>query len=222
MWDIGSIDHWSTTEIYQRLGRPRKALLTEEEGGPGEFVEPAKFPHDMIRPSLHLGDFSHSTSSGTVTENKTQFPHSFCAPERFHGADPSFASDMWSFTCILFMLYTRHEFTHGDGLTFVSRMVGSLGPFPEQWKGCYAEKDTTQNWWYDQPGQMPRSQVKGGYETLENKIDRLRPDTCRDERDLALAVMRKGFCYDPEQRITAEQLLEDPSFNALMYYYKSW
>lgn len=36
------------------------------------------------------------------------------------------------------------------------------------------------------------------------------------ERDLALSVMLKGFCYLPERRITAGQLLQDPSFKALM------
>ena len=66
---------------------------------------------------------------------------------------------------------------------------------------------------------MPRSNILGGYETLEHKIDRLRPDVCQEEREHALSIMYRGFSCAPEHRITAALLLEDPSFNALMSYY---
>ena len=66
---------------------------------------------------------------------------------------------------------------------------------------------------------MPRSHVLGGYETLEAKIRRIRPDACQDEREHALSAMYKGFCYVPEDRVTAAQLLEDPSFHVVMSYY---
>jgi hypothetical protein len=32
--------------------------------------------------------------------------------------------------------------------------------------------------------------------------------------------MRKGFCYLPENRMTATQLLEDPSFRAILEIYR--
>jgi len=92
-------------------------------------------------------------------------------------------------------------------------------PLPEHWRGYYGDGTTAHDWWYDQSGQMPRTDILGGYETLEHKIDRLRPEISRDEREHALSIMYRGFAYLPEQRITAAQLLEDPSFNALMSYY---
>ncbi|KAI0006676.1 kinase-like protein [Xylariaceae sp. FL0662B] len=163
--DIGS---WSTAEIYQHLGRPRKVLLPEDVGD-GELVEPLAFPKDMLSSSLYLGDFGHSLISGTVLKNPIQYPLLFCAPERLHGVNPSFASDMWGFVAILFQLYTGIEITYGDGLTFVSRLVGVLGPFPEQWRGRYPD-NAGYEWWYDQTGQMPRTHVTWGYETLEHKL----------------------------------------------------
>ncbi|KAI1772993.1 kinase-like protein [Hypoxylon cercidicola] len=220
MWDTDPIDGWSTAQIYERFGRPRKVLLLEGQGA-GELVEPMCVPQDMLRPSLHLGDFSHSMVSGATVEYRIQSPMLFSAPERFHGMGPSFASDMWSYTCVLVELLIGCEFTYGDGLNFVSRIIGTLErPFPENWKGRYPSNNLAKEWWYDQTGQMPRSQVGGGYETLEKRIIRLRPDICQDERQHALAVMRKGFEYIPEKRITATEMLEDPSFNALMAYYE--
>lgn len=55
---------------------------------------------------------------------------------------------------------------------------------------------------------------------LAARIARMRPDTSQAERELVLSIMHKGFCYLPERRITAEQLLQDPSFRAIMDIYQ--
>jgi serine/threonine protein kinase len=220
LWSIDPIDHWTTAEKYQRLGRPRKVPLSEEEGIPGELVESVRFPPDMLRHPVCICDFGLSITSGTRVENTVQLPPLFCAPERLHGVFPSCASDMWSFTCIFAKLYLGVEAIYGGGPRMISRIIGMLGlPLPEHWRGYYGDGTTAHDWWYDQSGQMPRTDILGGYETLEHKIDRLRPEISRDEREHALSIMYRGFAYLPEQRITAAQLLEDPSFNALMSYY---
>jgi serine/threonine protein kinase len=195
-------------------------LLTEDEGAPGELVEAIQFPHEMLRHPVCLCDFGLAIRSGTVVANTAQDPPLFCAPERLHGINPSFASDMWSFTCIFAMLYLGVEAIWGGGPTLVSRIVSIAGPLPARWKGSFGGGNTAKDWWYDQSGQMPRLDIMGGYETLEEKIDRLRPDICKAEREHVLSVMYKGFTCAPEHRITAAQLLEDPSFNALMSYYR--
>ena len=220
LWNIDPIDHWTTTEKYRRLGRPRKVLLAEDEGKPGELVESIVFPQDMLRHPVSLCDFGCAIKSGTLVQQKIQNPIIFCAPERFHGINPSFASDMWSFTCIFARIYLRAGVFRGGAPSMICRILDTTGSrLPEHWKGHFGDNSTAQDWWYDQSRQMPQSGVGGGYESLEHRIDRLRPDICREERAHALSVMYKGFCVIPEQRITAAQLLEDPSFNALMSYY---
>lgn len=186
------MDHWTTAEKYQFFGRPRKVPLTEAEGSPGELVEPIQFSWKMVRHPMYLADFGHAFKSETLVASTPQLPIMFCAPERLHGMTPSLASDMWSFTCIFVKLYLGVEALWGDGPSFISRLVGTLGPLPEHWRGFYGggpakEKD----WWYDQSGQMPRSTLPGGYETLEHKIDRLRPDITQDEREHVLSVILK-------------------------------
>jgi hypothetical protein len=154
LWDVHPLGHWTTAEIYQRLGRPRKVPLTEAEGRPGELVEPIRFPQEMIRHPVYLGDFGLAILSGTSVENKPQSPLEFCAPERLHGMNPSFASEMWSFTCIFAKIYLGVEVVWGHAPTFVSRLVGTLGPLPEYWKGSYGGGITAKEWWYDQSGQI--------------------------------------------------------------------
>ncbi|KAI0425945.1 hypothetical protein F5Y09DRAFT_320388 [Xylaria sp. FL1042] len=207
MWRIDSgCDLWSTSELYQHLGRPCKIQINEELGG-GELVKPVQFPPNMLQPDLHLGDFGHSIISGTVPRDPVQLPLQYCAPERFHGSIQSFASDMWSFTCLFCKLYIDTEVAYGDGRIFVSRLVGALGPFPPHWRGRYFDSDHPgHDWWYDETGQMPRTPILWGYETLEEKIDRLRPEISPEERKLALEVFRKGFEYCPEKRITGDAL----------------
>ena len=194
-------------------------LLAEDEGRPGELVELINVPQEMLRHPVGLCDFGLAIKSGAVVENTAQNPPLFCAPERLHGINPGFASDMWSFTCIFAKTYLGVEVIWGEGSTLVSRIVSIAGPLPVHWK-CHFENGTAaKDWWYDQSGQMPRSNILGGYETLERKVDRIRPGICRDEREYALSIMRRGFSCSPERRITATQLLQDPLWNALMSYY---
>jgi serine/threonine protein kinase len=220
LWNIKSMEGWTPAQLYECLGRPRKILLTAEEGGPAELVETKRFPLDMLTHPASLADFGHAIKTGTKVENTVQSPNMFCAPERFHGANPSFESDMWSYTFIFAQLYLGTEVIWGENRSLIDRLVQTLGPFPAAWKECYCGVGEPKDWWYDQLGQIPRPQLLGGVEALEAKIDRLRPEVCENEKFHALAVMRKGFCIYPERRITAAQLLEDPSFNAVMSYYR--
>jgi serine/threonine protein kinase len=217
MWHIESVDHWTTAEIYQQFGRPRKATLPEARGKLGELVEPMRVPIDVIRSPVYLGDFGHTFNYRDAVENTVQFPLSFCAPERLHGTAPSFASDMWSYTSIFASLYIGADVLWGNGIECISRVVGMAGPFPEHWRSCYSGGDVVLDWWYDHDGQV--APPKMPLDTLEKKIAHLRPEVNSTERNHVLSLIHKGWCYLPEHRITAAELLEDLSFKALMAIY---
>jgi hypothetical protein len=91
-------------------------------------------------------------------------------------------------------------------------MVKVLGPLPEQWKGHYIG-DKYENSWYDQ------STTSNLRSALERLIQEERPETSLTERNHVLSVMSRAFCYCPEDRLTATQLLQDVSFKALMEIY---
>ena len=91
----------------------------------------------------------------------------------------------------------------------LTRPLKQTIPAVEQWKGSYVFADGLDSW-YD------RNHTPDTKRTLASELARYRPDADPAERELVLSVMQKVFIYSPEKRLTATQLLADPSFKALM------
>ena len=114
MWDIASLDNLDTKTKYKYLGRPKKIALTSDLWKPGELVKPMEVPKSLLRETVYLGDFGMAIKAGTEVKHKVLSPFVFCAPERFHNVNPSFASDMWSYMCIFSYLYLGCIPWHSD------------------------------------------------------------------------------------------------------------
>jgi hypothetical protein len=210
MWGICSLDSYDRHTKYKYLGRPQKMkLYPPHPGWQAELVKPMTVPTSLLRETICLGDFGISISAGTSVINKVHQPVRYCAPELFHDKDPSFASDMWSYMCLFAELYLDVRLFYPTGSpAVVSRMVEVLGPLPEHWKGDYKGAGTSDDSWYDQSRKPTQ--------TLKSIFDRLRPEASQTERDHVLSIMSKGFCYLPESRLSAAELQQDLSFQAIM------
>ena len=139
LFDIASLDNFDTKTKYEYLGRPKKVALTSF-WRPGELVKPMEVPKSLLRETVYLSDFSMAIKAGTEVNRKVLFPFVFCAPERFHGVNPSFASDMWSFMRIFSYLYLGCVPWHStNSNVLMAKMVEALGPLPEQWKSRYSQ-----------------------------------------------------------------------------------
>jgi serine/threonine protein kinase len=168
----------------------------------------------MIGDDISLGDFGLAMKSGTSLTHKIQSPAIYCAPERIHNMDPSFATDMWSYMCIFAELYLGFAMFYGAAhSSVIDFMVDTLGPLPAFWKGSYKAGGQYNETWYDQ---MRRPDPRLA---LEAKVMCARDDISPGEQQLVLSILRKGLSYLPEHRLTAAQLLEDPSFKAFMEMY---
>lgn len=222
LYDMDPIETLTTAEEYKFFGRPRKIALDEVSWKRAELVEPMTFPADRIGNKVYLCDFGMCINTGTKVADKSQRPGMYCAPERFHDVDPSFASDMWSYMCIFVSLYNGGDPFWGEGALLMERVIGALGPFPAHWKGHHYLADVDMSGWYEPPNMDlwydPETKVDPK-KSLEEKIDRTRPEISEYERYHALNVMYKGFRYLPEERITAAELLEDESFNIIISLY---
>ena len=97
---------------------------------------------------------------------------------------------------------------YGDVLP---NMVKVLGPLPQNWYSRYHQHGRNDSSWYYQR-RKPEL-------TLETMIKRFRPEVSSAERAHVLSFMTKGFCYHPQYRITAAQLLCNASFQAVMKIY---
>jgi len=211
MWGIAPIDGLSRSAKYELLGRPLKQTIPFVNlWKKGELVSPVKFPEDLRIDEFYLCDFGLAKKIGDITAQCGYPPMHYCSPDRLHGYEPSFACDMWSYMAIFTMLYLRlppfPTFLDGG---IVSGMVECLGPLPEQWKDLYTHPGRLDSW-YDQ------SQTADPKHDLAANIAYYRPDADLAERQLVQSIMLKVFIYDPEKRLTAEELLQYPSFRALM------
>lgn len=206
---------------YQILGRPQKMEFPtdQEMCKKGQLVAPMT-PKDsfVVQDSITLADFGLTIRSGTEVDFKLQGTIGYSAPELMHGVNPTFASDMWSYMCIFAELYLKWPLFgtgfFGGGLRFVvGLLIRVLGPLPLSWKGSYEGGGEPDESWYDQKripevGMSLESRVTQSWDTVEPA-----------EQQLVLSILRRGFSYLPDERLSAGELLEDASFKALMGMY---
>jgi serine/threonine protein kinase len=200
----------NTTTKYQFFGRPRKTLVQPHTNWTGEIVLPMQVPANLLTGSVYLSDFGISIRAGTQVECKQQTPSCWCAPERFHNVNPTAASDMWSFMCIFAKLYlgALPWSPYGEPLAEMVKIFGSL---PQCWKGYFYYPQRANSSWYD-PKITPET-------SLDALITRARPDVDSTERSYVAHVLRRGFAYEPDERITARQLLQDAYFQNILRRY---
>ncbi|KAN0077861.1 Protein kinase-like domain containing protein [Elaphomyces granulatus] len=213
MWGVAPLDNLSTKTKYRYIGRPKKRALPDS-WGQGELVGPLTFPKRLITDAVYLGGFRLATEAGTEVKDKVPLPLNirYYAPERFHNINPSFASDMWSYMCLFLDLYLGCvPWSRNSHVPMITAMVRTLGPLPEKWKGCYNSWGASGSWWYDQ---RRRPDL-----TFESVIKQKRPEISEVERNHIVSIVSKVFCYSPDDRPTATQLLQDPSFQAVMEIY---
>lgn len=91
----------------------------------------------------------------------------------------------------------------------ITGIVRGLGPLPEQWKGLYRNPGGLDSW-YDQ------GETADPKHNLAATIAYYRPDADLTERNHVHSIMSRVFTYCIGQRPTATQILQDPSFRAIM------
>ena len=216
MWGVVPLHQLNRSDKYKAVGRPMKLAIpyVPDLWKQGEPVIPIELPENLRTDEFYLGDFGLAMRAGDPIAQRGFPPSSFCSPDRYHGKHPSFACDMWSYMVIfaeLYLGYTPFVSAFRGGI--MNGLVMSLGPLPEEWKGLYSKPSERHDSWYDQ------QTVPDPKFNLASTIERFRPDIDQAERELVYSIMKKVFIYHPEERLTATQLLQDPSFNAILEKY---
>lgn len=211
MWGMLPIHNLNRSAKYEALGRPLKepipyANLQKQ----GELVEPMTVPESLRTEDFYLGDFGLAMKLDDPTLPRGYPPMEFCSPDRLHGKDPSLACDMWSYMVLFAELYLGFvPFKSWIKGGIMSGIVRCIGPAPEQWKGLYTYPGGLDSW-YDQ------SQTPDQDNDLASRIAYFRPDADPVEKKHVHSIMSRVFTYCTEERLTATQLLRDPSFRAIM------
>ncbi|KAE8141648.1 kinase-like protein [Aspergillus pseudotamarii] len=205
MWGMAPLHNLTRSAKYEVLGRPLRQIIPHVDlWKQGELVRPVEVPDNLRTEEFYLSDFGLAMKLGDPTIPRGYPPVQFCSPERLHKKDPSFACDMWSYMVIFGVLYLRFP-----PFRSWNYLIRCLGPFPEQWMGLYTHPGGLDSW-YDQ-SQPPDPEF-----SLASTIARYRPDADPAEREHVHSLMSRVFTYCPEKRPTATQLLQDPSFRAIM------
>lgn len=222
--------------MFREFGLPNRARYETEWKVNGnaqkrrlELVESLKFPTEWLSDQVYLTDFGISLRADTNVDFKLQGVMDSCSPERFHGQNPSPASDMWSFGVIFVYLYTGWPPFEGcmsnTSMDCTSAMVDRLGPLPAEWKGHFIAEIQPDASWYDPRNKSLPDQSETFEQLMIDDRDQDRewlphnkaekPIKLKVEKH-ALAIIKKVFAYRPEHRPTASQLLQDPDFKELL------
>lgn len=215
MWGMIPLDHLNRSAKYEALGRPLKRTIPFVDlWKQGELVRPVTIPERLRTEEFYLGDFSLAAKLDNNQVIQHGYPPmQFCSPDRFHGKEPSFACDIWSYMVIFTELYLGYPpFATWLRGGIITGIVRCLGPLPEQWKGLYTHPGDFDSWYNQQ--KTPEAD-----HNLKSTIAYYRPDTELNERNHVLSIMNRVFTYRIEERLTATQLLQDPSFRAIMEKY---
>ncbi|KAI4219505.1 MAG: hypothetical protein L6R36_008281 [Xanthoria steineri] len=235
VFKLKGIEAWTEDHIYKIFGRP-KCQLIERNGPCPECIDGPKYMVQQIDMSridsryisndIVLIDYGLSFSLdnppswlGTITNYR--------APEAEFDGQVSKACDIWALGCIIYELLTGVDlFQHDKSIYRVlSRMVPILGLFPAKWWRWHFDREYLDlHYFHDiwRPDQEPivpttvpinprsRSKRKG----KDNKVSLLALDRSphlqlSTRRAAALAeLLGSMLCYDPHQRISAEQVLQ--------------
>lgn len=212
MWGLAPLQNLTRAAKYEKLGHPLKMKIPYVDlWKQGELVSPAKFPEKLRTDDFYLGDFGLAMKINEPVAQQGRPPQQFCSPERLHGKGPSFACDMWSYIMIFTRLYLGFiPFQVPINGGVLRTLVSCLGPLPREWKGLIEDTEEY-NYWYDQ-----ETKPEPGRE-LATILARYSNDPV--ERGHMHSIMSKVLTFYPEKRPSAEQLLHDPSFRAIMEKY---
>jgi serine/threonine protein kinase len=159
-------------------------------------------------------------------------PVALRAPEIIFSQAVGTGLDIWSFGCLVFELLTGRVLfgIYSWGPTdqqeidddHLLQMTNILGPLPEHlynlWTSSskYFRADRTQyNSYLEDLSKLPEGTdlLDGKYEPLAEYFESLKPEGMTDgEAERLVALLRRILQYQPEQRPTASDILNDPWF----------
>ncbi|KAK5625837.1 hypothetical protein RRF57_001553 [Xylaria bambusicola] len=227
------VNNLTPEEIYQKYGKPELEQVVREDGNPvGDGVpNHLVVPMWMGKPSedieaseseVLLSDFGESFMPASVDRFYSNSPLSFRPPEAHFPSKPiGFAADIWSLACLAWEILGARPLFESWMATddeVLADIVGLLGKLPPEW---WMQWDARAKFYTEDgesgikpaPERLPGTVRWGWNERLELCIQQPRReagfDTISENEWISLlAVLQSMMHFEPEQRVTAKQLLQ--------------
>ncbi|GAT23254.1 hypothetical protein RIB2604_01703920 [Aspergillus luchuensis] len=219
-------DKLSTDMLYEKYGEPVLEPVNRLDGQkiPPEVPQYGVVPiwlgavsEDVTLPEakIFLSDFGEAFCPTQERKFESHTPLLVRPPEaRFEPTQPlKFSSDIWTLACTIWDTMGQRTLfegllTNDDDMT--SQQVELIGPLPSEWFARWTEirdKDSkskhqpptspTQSWEDRFEKHMQQSRIREGMPPFESR-----------ERDAFLSMLRSMLRFRPEDRPSAQQILE--------------
>ncbi|KAK2763354.1 hypothetical protein FQN54_009990 [Arachnomyces sp. PD_36] len=223
-----NFDGLSTKELYELYGDPEHESVNRLDGQTplpgvpkfgvvpiwlGESSEKVTLPGARII----LSDYGQAFSPTREKRFESRTPLLIRPPEaRFEPTVPlTYSSDIWTLACTIWDIVAQRSLFEGlltneDDMT--CQQIAALGPLPAEWWGKWEGrgKHFTDD---GKPNNRATSEYRSLEDTFELNIQRPRnkagmPPLELSERDALLAMLRPMLSFMPENRLSAQQVLE--------------
>ncbi|PWY84060.1 kinase-like protein [Aspergillus eucalypticola CBS 122712] len=228
-------DELSTEMLYEKYGEP---VLEPVNRLDGKEIPPDVPQHGVV--PIWLGEASEDVTLPEAKILVSDFGEAFCPtheqkfeshtpllvrpPEaRFEPTRPlTFSSDIWTLACTIWDIMGQRTLfegllTNDDDMT--SQQVDLLGPLPSEWLTKWKEirnKDSksthqpstssTRSWEDRFEKHMQQSRIREGMPPFESR-----------ERDAFISMLRSMLRFRPEDRPSAQQVLESEWMSTCVY-----
>ncbi|KAI1320142.1 serine protein kinase [Xylariaceae sp. FL0255] len=158
--------------------------------------------------------------------SKPIIPAGLRAPELILTGNVNETFDVWSFGCLLFELVTGQPLCcvpwdpteNGQDDDHLLQLTYALGPLPDElykhWKTSSLYFTTQRELYNCNIGGIPEGEEPYMIEqvSMEEMFDRAKPEIEEAEADEVKSLIRRILQYDPAQRPSAAEILQDPWF----------
>ncbi|TDL20736.1 kinase-like protein [Rickenella mellea] len=218
------IASWTDEDVERYLGQPDVRRLRSTDGtslkddpSRPKYLIPSPEESSFLRhcfenPHVKICDFSEAFMPTLPRSRSLATPHLYRPPEGLLGNLPhaTLEADIWALASLFHVLFTGgYGIFHGDYDDDILRaMVLLLGKLPEPWWPLWDKRSET----FDVEGKvLPayKKVVPGPVKFLDVSA-KVMGD--REERKLFEELLRSMVRYEPERRITAEDVVESHWF----------
>ncbi|GCB20743.1 serine/threonine-protein kinase spk-1 [Aspergillus awamori] len=225
-----NFDTLSVKELYEKYGEPETVLITRCDGKP----LPPNVPAKAVKP-LFLGKYAETLTLADVRSLLSDFgeafapaseirlgkdchtPPAFRAPEaRFDPQGPlTYSSDVWSLATAIWEIVGMKPIFSTDIVPedeTVAQHMDVLGPMPQEWWQRWEGRSN----FFTEDGRPTEAYLENRWPPFEESFEidiqkwrrKWRGVIEEEEKAVFLDVIRRMLAFRPEERPTAEDVLE--------------